>query len=412
MKKKSKNYHLWLKQTLSEFNKSLSLITDIVQLNNNFKAHIKEITQVTDIKIFLLNPDNNRFTPIENNTISEKKSALYFLNEDKLVFWLNVNKTYLILKENKQVFSFFTKREQELLNHLKVTIIYPYIIMNRVKGIVLLGEKTHGEYSKDELEMLITLFEQAGFAFENTLLYQQQKERARKMYRADRLATLGELAAGAAHEIRNPLTSIRSTIQYLKNKITDDEDKDIINDLLEEVDRINEIIQDMLSFAKKEDINKREINLKLLINQILSLVNNVVRKKNIIIKIDYDTNDEIIFADQGQLKQVLLNIVMNAIQSIDKPDGTISISVKSIQDKPYHNKNYFTYLIEITDTGKGISSKNIDKIFDPFYTTKSEGTGLGLTITYNIINKHSGDIEIDSKKEIGTTVRIKLPNKK
>lgn len=411
MKKKSRKYNLWLKQILSEFNKSLSLITDIAQLNYNFKAHVKEITQVTDIKILLLNPDNNRFTPIEDNALSKKEYDLYFLNEDKLIFWLNVNKTYLILKENEQVFSFFTKREQELLNNLKVTIVYPYIIMNRVKGIVLLGEKTHGEYCKDELEMLITLFEQAGFAFENALLYQQQKERSRKMYRADRLATLGELAAGAAHEIRNPLTSIRSTIQYLEKKITDDEDKKITADLIEEVDRINEIIQDMLSFAKKENINKEEINLKLLINQILSLVNNLVRKENITIKIDYDTNDEIIFADRGQLKQALLNIVMNAIQSIDKPEGTISISVKSIQDKTYHNKNYFTYLIEITDTGKGISQSDTDRIFDPFYTTKSDGTGLGLTITYNIINKHNGDIEIKSKKDIGTTVRIKLPNK-
>jgi len=397
---------------LSELNKSFSLITDIEQLNYNFTARIREIISVRSILVLLLDPEINRFLPIKDKKPADlKDNSLYFLPGDKMIFWFNVNRTHLLIPENPEIFSFFSEREQALLSRLKIIFIYPFIIMNQVKGLVLLGEKVSGEkYLNRDIDLLKTFLDPAAFAFENAFLYQQQKERTRKMYRADRLATLGELAAGTAHEIRNPLTTIRSTIQYLEKRLEDEKDKTMAHDLLSEVDRINEIIQRMLSFARPEKPSMEKTNLKEIIQQTVTLVQTTARKKNITIALGYDAEEELIIADTGQLKQVFLNVVMNAVQAIEKQNGEIHITVNTGHGSMVHYpEDKQCFIIRISDNGKGISKKDSDKIFDPFFTTRPDGTGLGLSITYGIVHKHGGEIEINSRENKGTTVSIMLP---
>jgi signal transduction histidine kinase len=358
----------------------------------------------------MLNSDLNRYLTVENITSnSQYDELLYFNTSDKLVFWLSVNKTFLNISQYPQVFAFFTKREQELIERKSISLIYPFIVMNQVRGMVCIGSKENDvPFDNNELQYLKIFLDQAGFAFENALLYQAQKERTRKMYRADRLATLGELSAGAAHEIRNPLTSIRSSIQFLKRKLNDSTDIEMANDLISEVDRINEIIEGMLSFAKPQPLKKENTHLKTILTQSVQLVSNTARKKEIDICLNYQAGREDIFADPSQLKQLFLNIIMNAIQAIESVPGKIEINVIFSEGK---NKYIPVYLIEFIDNGEGISNENIDKIFDPFYTTKNEGTGLGLSISYGIINQHDGDIEFFSEPSKGTKVKIRIPLK-
>ena len=228
------------------------------------------------------------------------------------------------------------------------------------------------------------------------------------MYRADRLATLGELSAGAAQEIRNPLTSIRSSIQFLKRMLNDPTDIEMANDLISEVDRINDIIEGMLSFAKPQPLKKENTQLKTILIQTVQLVLNTARKNEIDIGFNYQAEREDIFADPSQLKQVFLNIIMNSIQAIESVPGKIEINVIFSEGKSNYTP---VYLIEFIDNGEGISNEDIDKIFDPFYTTKNEGTGLGLSISYGIINQHGGDIEFFSEPGKGTKVKIRIPLK-
>jgi signal transduction histidine kinase len=403
-----------IRMFLSELNKSFSIIADIDQLNKNFASRIKEIINIKDIFVLLLDPELNKFLPIEDmKTISGKRDSFYFLPEDKLIFWLNVNRSHILLPENHEVFLFFSEREKTLLTKCKIVFIYPFVIMNRVRGLVLLGEKLSGEnYTIQDIELLQTFLDPAAFAFENAFLYQQQKERTHKMYRADRLATLGELAAGTAHEIRNPLTTIRSTIQYLEKRLENQNDKTMALDLIKEVDRINEIIQGMLSFARPEKPSKEKSNLREIIQQTINLVHNTARKKNIKIELEYNTKDEFVIVDTGQLKQVFLNIIMNSVQAIENHEGIIHIAVNAAQgsmDRYPSDIPYF--IIRIRDNGKGIQRQDIERIFDPFFTTRPDGTGLGLSITYGIVQKHGGEIEILSEENKGTTVTIKLPTK-
>jgi two-component system, NtrC family, sensor kinase len=407
-KKTKKDMNPDFSRFLSEMNASFSIITDLAQLKDNFSARLKELLKTKHLYIFMLNPGVNRYLPIENITISSQDdSGFYFTPSDKLIFWLSVNKTFLNINTNPHVFAFLPRREQELLEQKNISLIYPFIVMNQVRGMLLIGNKENNTpFASHELQHLKIFLDQAGFAFENAMLYQLQKERNRRMYRADRLATLGELAAGAAHEIRNPLTSIRSSIQFLKRKLNDADDVEMANDLISEVDRINGIIEGMLSFAKPQPLKKENIRLKAILFQTTQLVSNIARKKEIAMDLHYNTSREEIFADPSQLKQLFLNIIMNSIQAIHRCPGKIEIIVTYSESK---NKYIPEYMIEVTDNGDGISTDHIDKIFDPFFTTKNEGTGLGLSISYGIINQHSGDIEFFSEPGKGTTVKIKIP---
>lgn len=398
-----------LNRFLSEMNESFSIITDLEQLKNNFSARLKELLKTDRIYILMLNPDFNKYVTVENIIGNPQYDEFYFNSSDKLIFWLSVNKTFLNINKDTQVFAFFTKREQELLKMMDISLVYPFIVMNQVRGIVCIGCKENNSiYNPDELKYLKIFLDQAGFAFENATLTQSQKERTRKMYRADRLATLGELSAGAAHEIRNPLTSIRSSIQFLKRKLNDQADREMADDLISEVDRINEIIEGMLTFAKPQPLKKENTQLKAILIQTVQLISNTARKKGIDLILNYLSAREDLNADPSQLKQLFLNIIMNAIQAIETVPGKIEINVMLSASNLKTAQNY---LIEIIDNGEGISSENLEKIFDPFYTTKNEGTGLGLSISYAIINQHGGDIEFFSQPGEGTKVKIRIPLK-
>jgi len=265
-------------------------------------------------------------------------------------------------------------------------------------------------FNDEEIELLSLLFNQSAFAIEHASLYEIQKDRIRKMYRTDRLATLGELAAGAAHEIRNPLTSIRSTIQYLSKDFTDDHVKfEMFTEIINEVERINKILQGLLSFARPTKGNVSEINIESLINQVIMFLNSSIKKHNIIVKLDCLTKNTSIKGDSEQLKQVFLNTFLNAIEAMSENPEDLPRFLNVIIEKGISvsgGKNFI--VINIEDSGKGIEQKDIENIFNPFFTTKVEGTGLGLAISYGIIKSHDGEIEVTSELGKGCCVKIKL----
>ena len=404
------------RKSFSEFSKSLTLIVDIDQLKDNVIAKIREIVHVDKILIFLLNPDLNRLEIAEARGFENTKKDQYiFFSDDPLIQWFTVNETYLAISQNPEIFSYFTEHEQATIHETGVDLIFPLLAMNRIIGLVCLGPLSNGsKFNRDNIELINTILGQAAFAFENAYLYQQQKTRLKKMYRADRLAMLGQLAAGAAHEIRNPLTSIRSTIQYLQKDLQDQHKGELVSGIIDEVDRINEIIEALLSFSKPGKPKIEQVDLEQLLEQTVSLVATTAKKKGITITFDYNTPEKILYADPSQLKQVFLNIIMNSIQAIfDRGELHISIDLKKSQK--HISKPQESFYIVFRDTGEGISQENLDHIFDPFFTSKKDGTGLGLSISYGIIQQHHGDIEIESitkqEKPVnhGTKVTVILP---
>lgn len=404
----STSSHIELKQLLSEFNRSLMLIADKQLLIKNFLSKVRQITPVENVSLFLSDESTDKYK--EQGV--EEKNPPYFPGRGKLVSWLAVNERPLVISDNTSLLSYFSDEEQEVLKRLKAEIVYPLNVMNRISGILVMGKKVNGKrFDRQELELLSLLLGQAAFAIEHVSLYEIQRDRLKRMYRTDRLAVLGELAAGAAHEIKNPLTSIRSTIQYLSNDFDAESEKgQMMHELLNETERINKIVQGLLSFARPSALNSTEVNLEQLINQTLLLVNNTLKKQHVEVEFEYFTEQTTIMGDVEQLKQVCLNMILNAVEAMKENDEsrprTLYISME--QGAMIDARNHYL-LLSFEDTGKGIDEKNIENVFNPFFTTKEEGTGLGLAICYGIINHHKGELEVRSTLGKGTCFIIKLP---
>jgi two-component system sensor histidine kinase AtoS len=228
----------------------------------------------------------------------------------------------------------------------------------------------------------------------------ETKQLLRQIMRADRLAALGELIAGVAHDIRNPLTSIRGFMQYLQ-KSTDPADwREYGPLIIREVDGLNRIISELLEFAKPYPPKYGLVQVNDLIHEMLMLVQKRADAQSIRIELRLDPSLPCIEADGEQLKQVLLNLIINACQAIPER-GTITVSTGT-------ESSDFIFAC-VTDSGIGITPANLDRVYDPFFSTKPAGTGLGLAVVQRILNGHQGRIEITSEPGTGTDVKISLP---
>lgn len=225
----------------------------------------------------------------------------------------------------------------------------------------------------------------------------------KEIVRNQRLATVGRLAAGVAHEIRNPLSSIKGFATYFKERYQDaPEDLHIANIMIQEVDRLNRVVGQLLEFARPVTISKRPLNLKTFVADSLKLVERQAAEKNLHIQANLADFAEIVLIDPDKMNQVLLNLYLNAIESMDEGGGGLTVTLSA--DNPARQVT-----VQIADTGSGIREQDQGHIFDPYFTTKAAGTGLGLAIAQKIIEGHSGAIRIDSKPGRGTTVTIVLP---
>lgn len=217
---------------------------------------------------------------------------------------------------------------------------------------------------------------------------------------AEKLALVGELAAGMAHEIRNPLTTIKGFSNLLQKKKIYSEDKDILELLSQSVDHIEGIVRETLLLAKPQQMEVTNVELGALVTDIY----NFMKTESLLKEINFDLKIEgtplFIKGDELHIKQVLVNLIKNAIDATDK-DGRITLILrKAGQDK---------VLIEINDTGSGMSPEIIQKLGTPFFTTKFKGTGLGLSVSHRMVEEHGGQLVIESKVGKGTSVKIYLP---
>lgn len=219
--------------------------------------------------------------------------------------------------------------------------------------------------------------------------------------RAKSLEALGALSAGMAHEIRNPLTSIKGYAQYILSEVEDgSEISSDIAVIISEVDRLNNIIDRFLAFARPSELRLEKSSVNDIINEVVTLIKRDSMLQNIELRIRLGKLPDI-YVDFEQLEQVILNIVINAIQAMEDK-GTLGISTG-------YDKELSMVEIEISDTGQGISVENRNKIFEPYFTTKDKGVGLGLAICSRIVENHKGFIELESIPMEGSRFIIKLP---
>lgn len=224
----------------------------------------------------------------------------------------------------------------------------------------------------------------------------------REVERSQRLASLGRLAAGIAHEIRNPLSSIKGFATYFRERYKEvPEDQKTAEIMVQEVDRLNRVIGQLLELARPMTIQKRSTSIENVIQHSLKMIEGQAREKGITITTDISPEINEISIDPDSIKQVLLNLYLNAIEAMEK-GGILSIEL-SRDEVSQRTK------IAVSDTGIGINKADLVHIFDPYFTTKQSGTGLGLAIVHKIIESHDGEVRVESELGKGTMVKILLP---
>jgi two-component system sensor histidine kinase HydH len=223
----------------------------------------------------------------------------------------------------------------------------------------------------------------------------------KEIERSARLASIGKLAAGVAHEIRNPLSSIKGFATYFKERYRKvPEDQKTAEIMIQEVDRLNRVISQLLEFARPLEIHKKPTSLGVLIQDSLKLIEGDINRKELKVEVHIASEIPEVKIDPDKFKQVFLNLYLNAIDAMKK-GGTLSVEARQEADTR-------GVQITISDTGKGIEEEDLPHIFDPYFTTKSSGTGLGLAIVHKIIESHGGKIRVSSRTGIGTDVIIWL----
>lgn len=357
----------------SDFKKKKMLelqIKKLTDLENYTQNILDSITNTLiavnkDLKIRSINKEGRKLFRLNNSFLGEGLDILFDENEKLEKILLDV------LSSNKKISNKELKLNIKSGQEIYVKLIaYPlYNILDEVEGVVIVLE----DISKiRKLESQIR--------------------------RAEKLSAVGELASGIAHEIRNPLGIIKTIAQTINSDIEDDEIREGLDIIIHEINRANMVIKGLLDFAKPDIHQKKNHSIDKLISEVLLITKKYTQQHNV--KVNYIVKDsKNILVDVDKLKQAFINIILNAVQAM--PEGgnfDVELSTKDEFIK-----------ISFKDTGIGIPEDIIEKIFDPFYTTKDTGTGLGLAITHRIIEEHKGYIEINSELGKGSEINIYLP---
>ena len=224
--------------------------------------------------------------------------------------------------------------------------------------------------------------------------------------RADRLASIGTLASGMAHEIKNPLTALKTFTQLLPKRYDDAEFRNDFSGLAgSEIARIERIVNQLLAFARPAPLMIEQVNLHEVVDSAVRLVTPQAARLNVSIHRNFGAGQDVIAADKDRLQQVLLNLILNALQA-SHTKGSIELTT---EQEPGDGESEAFIRLDVTDNGSGIDPGTLPHIFDPFFTTKGEGTGLGLSVSYNIVAEHKGRLEVRSKVDEGTCFSVYLP---
>ncbi len=313
-------------------------------------------------------------------------------------------------------------------------VILPLVFNDELLAVLFLSKKRFdNKFTEDELERLTILANEVVIALQRNKIFEELQKQKEEQFKLEKLAAIGQMTAGIAHEIKNPLNTISISAQNIKKgNLNPEENSELLDYIVNEVDRLDKLLKDFLKLSKTLEIKFKTIELSNLFSKTI----NAVEAKNVDkVKISCDyhkrtvTNDEAINVDQIKINcdcqkrimlrtdpdllyQVLLNLGLNSVDAIlerNKKDGTFDCSKEGIL-------NFFTedrndeILIRVEDNGIGISGEKLSEIFNPFFTTKEEGTGLGLSIVHNIVTSLGGRVTVDSKPGL-TQFNIFLPVK-
>ena len=349
----------------------------------------------------------------EENLFLKKQLAWYrsfFDNASDAVFMI-LPETWTVLDANDFAANLFGVSKDELIGAALPEFRRIFKLLSKSASPTILSELSIETPSKPELMIEVS----ARFVdFEGQKMIQaiardvsEQRSLTDKLVQADKLVLLGQLSAGVAHEIRNPLAAVNLNLQILQRKIeTSAAEFPYISTALQGCERIAKIVEVTLNFSRPTLPDIKHINVNSLIPSTLELVSSSLRKKAITVDLDLGQDMPTVSVDAKQMQQVLINLITNGADAIAAKGN---IGIKTYVENAHRPDEHDYVVVKISDTGVGIPPEDLSKIFNPFFTRKAEGTGLGLPITQRILHQHGGIIDVESVVGKGTTFYVKLP---
>ncbi len=286
---------------------------------------------------------------------------------------------------------------------IRFIVDVPLSIANDVFGLLRIYFTETRQFSEDELNFIVAIAEQCSCALGKARLIESQELRYHQLaLQTEKLSALGRMAAGIAHEINNPLAGILLYSSNLVKKVSEDTPlKEGLEIIIHETIRCRKIIQELLDFSRERELKKIPTNINSIIEKTLNILENEFKLNRVKLNKNLAEDIQETMLDGNQIEQVFVNLIINSLQAL--PEGGIVTITSSI------NQAREMVTVEIADNGHGIEKEALNRIFEPFYSTKPKGTGLGLSVSYGIIHKHQGHIEVESEPGKGTRFLIEIP---
>ncbi len=397
-----------LREVLSVLNREMIRATDARELATIVARHLKGLERITDLAIYLLDRRTDRLGLYA--CFGREASALPpVLDRLELIYELKSRRGPYSREEIDQEIRTgaagsrreYLLRVQDEMNHLNASLVIPIVAPDTLAGIIAVrDEKAVEGFDVDEITLLGTIATQAAMLIEN--FRSNERIRARS-----RMAVLGEMAAGLAHEIRNPLGSIKGAVQVLETTRSPDQNREFLSIIQEEVQRLNRVVSEFLNYAREPKPALEPVDVNRLVERTVKQV--ALAGAHPATKITLDLADSMPpgYLDPEQIKQVLLNLIENSFRAMeDRKDPALTLRTRWL---PGPSGASGIVVIQVSDTGAGMSPETLDKLFTPFFTTRKEGTGIGLPICERIVEAHGGTIEVSSREGEGSQFTLTLP---
>ena len=411
-----------LDEIASRFTEELVHLRGVDKLVQRIEDTISDTLYSRQVGIFIYNQAEERYKLAK---VKDKSGEVAELSEkNPFLLWLAQNDK-IVYREFIDIDPVYDTIREEAKNYFDLTkaiMAIPLVLSERLLGIINLGGKVNlRRYSASEFHFLTALKNQSTIAISNSLLYENIEEQVRQrtkelvevqkqLVQVEKMATVGTLAGGVAHEINNPLTAILTNVQMLldsNGKVNDESNMESLELIEEATKRCRSIVKKLMTYARRplESAEATKLNFLDVVNKVISFLGYQLEQDNITIITEAKDDEYIVMGNHNELEQVITNIILNAKDAIKRIKKAGSIYI-------YPSKSNDWIKINIKDGGIGMSKDIIPRIFDPFFTTKEvgKGVGLGLSICQAIIEKHNGSITVQSEPNKGSIFTVQLPN--
>jgi two-component system sensor histidine kinase HydH len=400
-------------ETLVRLSATINSSLDIIQVLNNSMCFVEELMNAEASSIFELDHERNElFFRLARGDSGDKIREIRMRIGEGIAGWVASSGEPLVVPdtENDRRFS---KRVDSLSGFKTKSIIaLPIKNKGRILGVLeVLNKRQPDTFHSDDLEVLTIVANQIGIALENARLFSRLQEKfaftraeleetQAKLLRSERLAALGQLSQGVAHEVRNPVMSIGGFARRLRKRLPpDDPAVHYVDIILEETARLEKMVKDVEQYTSMPRPEIKEVKLSALLNGVLEVWQREYSSEDIQVEMKPLPEDPIVSVDQGLMVRALIQLLRNAADAM--PQGGV-ISVSAWWEDRW-------MVISVRDNGLGIACEDLPRVFDPFFTSKTQGPGLGLTTVHRIVSDHGGHVRIFSSPGVGTEARICFP---